>query len=234
MNTKTSSSDKSTSFSGDDDPAKLVGDLVHRVRVIEETENVKRFMAYFGRRLDRVELTCARQEMQSFCQETFAPGGYMDMVWGKWGPDHQDIIDKFLDFAVTGVNWALHLYFHQEVDLNDDCTEAHFHAQEMVPLKGRLSGPHGDAKFTWLFAENDSDLQKVPDSHGNSLWKMKRYGVREVKLIPQDDVEWQDIQENPEAWMFKHNEHPQVRTYTEIMKKVKSLDKYPGADVTAP
>jgi hypothetical protein len=231
MTTTTNNSDGSTVSLVDSDVKRLIGDLAHRVQVLEETENVKRFMAHFGRWLDRVELTCSRDDMEAFCDEKFAPGGYMDMAWGKWGPDREQLIESFLGFAGTGVRWALHYYFHQEVDLNGDCTEAHFHAQEMVPIKGKLSDPDGDDKLIWFFVENDSDLRKVPDSDGNGLWKMQRYGLREMKLILQDDTEWPDIKENPEAWMFKHSEHPQLRSYTEIMKKIKPLDLFPGADV---
>jgi hypothetical protein len=215
----------------DIDINKVVVELARRVRVLEETENVKRFMSHFGRWLDRVELTCDAEDFATLCAEKFAPDGYMDAFWGQWGPGADDLTEKFLSFAKTSVNWAVHCYLHQEVDLNENCTEAHFHAQEIVPMKGKLAENQVDGKFMWLLLENDSDLVKIDDGNGNFLWRMKRYGLREMKLIQQDDTEWVDIDINPESWMFKHPEHPQLRTHGEIMSNVKPLHLNEGADI---
>ena len=102
----------------DVDMQTVVVELARRVRFLEETENVKRFMSHFGRWLDRVELTCDTQDFSTLCAEKFAPDGYMDAFWGQWGPGAEDLTEKFLDFAKTSVNWAVHCYLHQEVDLN--------------------------------------------------------------------------------------------------------------------
>ncbi|MCP4353268.1 MAG: hypothetical protein GY795_48065 [Desulfobacterales bacterium] len=167
-----------------------ITDIERRICRLEEIETVKRFMARWARWLDRCELTCKDEDFRFLVNELMTPDGYFDTVFGKW-TDKEEIVANSLEFS-KDISWAVHYYFHQEVNVDLDANTAHFHAMEMVPLKWH-------AKGTWLLLENDSDLKKV-----DGQWKMHKYGLEESKILSNTREDWPDIPENPKARMFKN------------------------------
>jgi hypothetical protein len=165
--------------------------LERRIIQLEETENVKRAMARVGRWMDRCELTKDRADFEYLANELMTDDGVIATMFGTWGPDKEQLITDFAVFA-GDISWAVHHYYHQEVDLDLDAGSAHFHALEMVPLQWK-------AGATWLLLENDSDLKLI-----NGAWKLHRYGIDEPKTLGNTEAVWADIPRNPKSRMFSH------------------------------
>jgi hypothetical protein len=166
-----------------------IEELEHRIVRLEETENVKSAMARVGRWMDRCDFTNARADIEFLANELMTADGTIVTAFGTWGPDKTQLVEGFSTFA-EDVSWAVHHYYHQEVDLDLDAGTAHFHALEMVPLQWKEGA-------TWLLMENDSDLCLIDGD-----WKLHRYSLEEMKALGNAESGWADIPRNPKAWMF--------------------------------
>ena len=165
--------------------------LEQRIEQLEETENVKRAMARVGRWMDRCELTKDPDDFQFLADELMTANGSIVTMFGTWGPDKAQLVEGFAAFAAD-ISWAVHHYYHQEVDVDLQAGTAHFHALEMVPLQWKDGA-------TWLLLENDSDLHLI-----DGQWKLHRYGIEEPKPLGNAQSEWAGIPRNPNSWMFSH------------------------------
>lgn len=168
-----------------------IEELECRIERLEQTENVKRAMARVGRWMDRCDFTGAPADIEFLANELMTAEGTIVTAFGTWGPNKEQLIDEFSAFAAD-INWAVHHYYHQEVDLDLDAGTAHFHALEMVPLQWKEGA-------TWLLMENDSELHLMEDN-----WKLHRYRLEEMKALSNTDSNWADIPRNPRARMFSH------------------------------
>jgi hypothetical protein len=168
-----------------------IEELERRIVRLEETENVKRAMARVGRWMDRCDFTNARTDVEFLANELMTADGTIVTAFGTWGPDKTELIEEFSTFAAD-ISWAVHHYYHQEVDLDLDAGTAHFHALEMVPLQWKEGA-------TWLLMENDSDLHLI-----DGKWRLHRYSLEEMKALGNAASVWADIPRNPNARMFSH------------------------------
>ena len=163
--------------------------LERRVEQLEQKERVKRAMARVGRWMDRCELTKDTADIQFLANELMTEQGTVITMFGTFGPSKVQFVEQFQSFAAK-ISWAVHHYYHQEVDLDLDAGEAHFHALEMVPLQWEEGA-------TWLLLENDSTLHLL-----GGEWKLHRYSIDELKTLGNSETIWHEISRNPNSKMF--------------------------------
>tara|TARA_Y100000994_G_C15524793_1_gene373188 strand:- start:70 stop:588 length:519 start_codon:yes stop_codon:yes gene_type:complete len=165
--------------------------LERRVEQLEQKERVKRAMARVGRWMDRCELTKDTTDIEFLANELMTEQGTVVTMFGTFGPSKTQFVEGFKDFAAE-ITWAVHHYYHQEVDVDLDAGTAHFHALEMVPLQWKQGA-------TWLLLENDSTLHLLENE-----WKVHRYSIDELKTLGNAEKVWHEIPENPNSRMFSH------------------------------
>jgi hypothetical protein len=155
--------------------------LRRRVATLEAKEEVTRAMYNWGRWLDRIELTGAREDAEYLAKELMTEDGVMnfdEVGWGVWGPAKESVVVEFLKFS-TRIGWAYHYYLHPEVDVDIDKGTAHFYTgAEWVPLKL-------DGRGQWLFLVQNSDWVKV-----NGKWKMKLYKLTNLRTVSNAREDW--------------------------------------------
>lgn len=167
----------------------MTKNLEYRVQRLEDIDAVKKVIAIAGRWFDRTEMTALPADAAKFYDDLFADGGYMEFPFGVWGPDREQIISELSNFSKS-IDWSLHHYTNQEVELNEDLTTAIYHAIEIIPILINDTA-------TWMFVENESELHKV-----NGEWKIFRYGIIDFKAVDNATATWPKFEQNSRAWMF--------------------------------
>ena len=163
--------------------------LEFRIQRLEDIDAVKKVIATAGRWFDRAEMTASPEDVAKFYDTLFVEGGFMEFPFGVWGPDRQQIIDELSNFSQT-IDWSLHHYTNQEVELNEDLSVAIYHAIEIIPILINNTA-------TWMFVENESELRKV-----NGQWKIFRYGIIDFKALENASSSWSKFEQNSKLWMF--------------------------------
>ena len=154
--------------------------LKKRVEVIEAKEAVTKFMYEWAYWADKIERDKKRQDVEYLANELMTSDGTCDFsaipnLQGIWGPDKQDIINKFITFAQS-IGWAYHIYPNAMINmrLEEGLAEYYTHT-EFVPLTIQ-----GQGQF--LFLQQNSELKLV-----GGQWKMHRYrlsNLRQVQVTP--------------------------------------------------
>jgi hypothetical protein len=163
--------------------------LEKRIQRLEDIEAVKALIAKAGRWFDRYSLTGSREDAAAAYDSLFVPGGYYEFAWGTWGPDRKQMIEAIYDFVKT-VDWSLHFFVNEEVELNDDLSKAVYHSFMIVPIET-------DGVALWRFGELEVEVVKV-----NNEWNIKRYKVLDLKSVENSASSWPKFQKNDSSWMF--------------------------------
>ncbi len=167
----------------------MTKNLEYRVQRLEDIDAVKKVIATAGRWFDRAEMTAEPEDAAKFYDGLFVSGGVMEFPFGVWGPKREHIIDELSNFSKT-IDWSLHHYTNQEVELNEDLSIATYHAIEIIPILINDTA-------TWMFVENESELHKI-----NGEWKIYRYGIIDFKAVENAATSWAKFEQNPRAWLF--------------------------------
>lgn len=163
--------------------------LEWRVQRLEDIESIKKLIATAGRWFDRAEMTASAEDAAKFYDTLFTQNGIMEFPFGTWGPERSQVIEELVKFSKS-VDWSLHHYTNQEVELDETLESAIYHAIEIIPIKI-------DGAATWIFVENETFLKKIEGE-----WKIEKYGIIDFKSVGNVDDKWPTFEKNPKSWMF--------------------------------
>jgi hypothetical protein len=159
------------------------GILKKRVEVLEAKEEITRFMYEWAKLADKIETEKKPEDIHRLAYDLMTPTGTCDFSaipgWeGIWGPDKQDIITKFTNFA-RAIGWAYHIYPNASIDVNlDEGTAYYYTSAEFVPLQFLVKdNPQGSNQI--LFLQQDSRLKRI-----DGRWKMQEYRLSKLRQVP--------------------------------------------------
>ncbi|MFC4892139.1 nuclear transport factor 2 family protein [Pseudofrancisella aestuarii] len=164
--------------------------LEKRIQRLEDIETVKKVIATAGRWFDRCEMTASKEDASNFYKTLFTKDGFMEFPFGKWGPGAETVSEELAAFS-QNIDWALHHYTNQEVEINESLDKAIYHAIEIIPI-------NIDGAATWMFVENESELHKI-----DGKWRIHKYGIVDFKSLQNTATCWPKFDKNENSWLFK-------------------------------